>query len=139
MNHPDLIQLHEAMLKVTREVLGKNLFRPAVALMNHAGEITINAAQAEPHEVEDLMTEAVSEAAEDGTLRASGMMFDVLLDSPDGKKQNEAVAFILEHQSGAGALIHQNYRRGLLGGVTFQDSTTAPLPADLRVWTHCPA
>ena len=104
-----------------------------------AGEINLTAADTgqehpQPSELFDLLAGAMRAQAEAGSIRASGICYDIRLRTGDDKA-TDAIAISLEHRAGDHVLVVMPYSRGRFSGWKFGDLAQMEAP-DRRVFTE---
>lgn len=106
MAQQDLNQLLNVLLQSSQSVLIQyGEFYPFGAAMELNGEIAKAAAyDGEEHppsqHIIDFLTQVFKKRAEDGTIRAAGICYDVRIIPPGKTEKSDAICCALEHQSG---------------------------------------
>lgn len=110
-------------------------FIPTSAAMDKSGQVTLSAAPYDNKQASAMLSGVLRKKAAAGQLRASGAMFDVLFNPPDGSGTLDAVVFLLEHETGEAVMLHQTYKKGLFRKIKFGDRFEEALPDQMRAWT----
>ncbi|HEV2969487.1 MAG TPA: hypothetical protein VGY55_05805 [Pirellulales bacterium] len=104
MAHPDMDELLNEALDAAEQFLEKiGEFFPFVVTMSPEGEIShaqeyLGEEPPAAEETVDVLIDGLKQAAAKGTYKATALVSDAHLPSPDGKFQ-DAVSVLLEHQS----------------------------------------
>ena len=135
----DLDALLPVLLGFAQQQLQKvGEYFPFGCTMTVDGNVAMTAADTgserpESAEVIDLLAAGMRSQAIAGTIRASGICYDVRVRGADGK-DTDAIALSLEHRDGDHVLVVMPYSKGRFTGLKFAD--LVPLaPPERRVFT----
>lgn len=116
--------LLDLLVRFAQEMLAKHgEFYPFAAVVTNAGAMEmVGGHTGEEHpasqEVIDLLYRGLSDRARDGSIRASGVCFDVRL---TGRDNSDAIQVSLEHASADPVDVFVPYQRPEVGGLQYGD------------------
>ena len=125
MAHPDLNQLLNSLLPFAKRMLAEHgEFYPFGSTMKPNGEIVaVGAYDGDEHppsqNLIDFMTQAFSQQAKTGQLRAAAICYDVRTIPPGQTEKCDAVCASLEHQSGEAVNVFVPYQKATDGGIRY--------------------
>lgn len=123
----DLDTLLDFLLTFAQQTLGRyGEFYPFGAVLTTEGEVVGQAGQLVENDrppsqvVIDLITNGMKAQADDGSIRASGLCYDVKWRMPDDEI-TDAIFVALEHRSGRTVAVAQPYSKGRFRGFRYGD------------------
>jgi hypothetical protein len=139
MAHPDLDRLFDYLVTFAQQMLGKQgEFYPFGAALATDGDLlTFGATDASDHPKSEVLIDTLVQdfraRAANGTIRACGICFDVLVSLPGDVKKTDAIQCRLEHANGEAVNVFTPWSRRLFGSIRYGEVFATKREKDIFV------